>query len=863
MKILNKLTLKHLTMNKKRTIVTIIGVILSTALMVGIGLLFASLRDNSIKTTIAAKGAQHVMIDEVPTQKLNILENNIEIKSVYYRNDLGFSRLSNSDNAYKPYVLVSEASKELLENLNLLKGRLPKNNNEIVISSHMKTNGGIIYKIGDVVTYNVGKRKFSNGEETLSMVAYENEEEIVETVSKTYKIVGIVERSFIEDYSSPGYMVFTKLEDTKVPKKVHAYLVYKKVKDIYDKVEILGKNLGFSKQENRDNLHFNDALLSAYGVSRYSNIIDSLMGTIVIILTLISIGCTIVIYNSFAISVMERKKQFGLFSSIGATRKQLRHTVFFEALIVGIIGIPLGILSALLGIGIVLMIVNQLLPDLFSFPLALSIYPTFIIIPVIFMVAVILLSAFFPAYRASKITPIEAIRQNDDIKIRGKKLKTYFWVKALFGIEGEIALKNMKRNKKKYRITIISLFVSIVLFVSFSSLLNYGLQATNEVVINPNYDLSVNIQTKEEEKVKAVYETLKGHDEVEKISFIEDAVLDVAGFEGKYSDKAKKILNEENSYTYSKTNIETNTLYLFALDDKTYQTLLKDMKLNKEAPILINRTRHVNYSASDRKTEIFDIFKEPIDKLSIYQSIYDEKNDFLEKQKVLELKNIVYTDITPLGTEYTSTVTTPSLLVSEEMFQTIMNALEGNEYYGFNIYIKAPHYQKIDKYLKDLDNMNDFLNYNYYNVRESMQLQKNMIFVMKLLLYGFITLVTLIGVTSVFNTINTSIALRRKEFAMLRSVGLTPRGFNKILYFESIFFGFKSLLYGIPVSLFVTYLIGKQIGGIVTVSTLMIPFGSILLAVIGVFLIVIMAMLYASSRIKKENILEAIREENI
>lgn len=151
---------------------------------------------------------------------------------------------------------------------------------------------------------------------------------------------------------------------------------------------------------------------------------------------------------------------------------------------------------------------------------------------------------------------------------------------------------------------------------------------------------------------------------------------------------------------------------------------------------------------------------------------------------------------------------------------------------------------------------------NYINVDEQLKLMRNLILVIKILLYGFISLVTLIGVTSVFNTINTSINLRRKEFAMLRSVGLSPRGFNKILSFESIFFGLKSLLYSIPVSIAVSYLIYKNILGIVDME-FKLPIKPIIISVLAVFIIVFITMRYSARKIKKENILEAIREENI
>ena len=182
------------------------------------------------------------------------------------------------------------------------------------------------------------------------------------------------------------------------------YITYNKVKDTYENTKKIVANLGLNLEKD---VSYNTSLLAMYGVSEYNNLTDSLSKIICIILSLVSIGCIVVIYNSFAISVMERKKQFGLFSSIGTTKKQLKYTVFYEALIVGLIGIPIGILSAYLGIGIVLKIVNYLLPNVFEFPLSLVTYPIFLVIPVFFMIITIFVSAYIPAKRASKVVQLK------------------------------------------------------------------------------------------------------------------------------------------------------------------------------------------------------------------------------------------------------------------------------------------------------------------------------------------------------------------------------------------------------------------------------------------------------------------------
>ena len=212
MNILNKLTIKHLKMNKKRTIVTIVGVILSTALMVGIGLIFSSIRDFMIKNIISYSGDYHVAIQDVPTDKMSIITKNIKVKDYFYSKHLGYAYLENGQNEYKPYLNVLTVSDNYFDELDLIEGRLPQDENEILISDHIRYNGGVKYSIGDVLKLQLGER-YLDGEKVAS-VGFEPGEELQLTDEKNYKIVGIVSRSVLEDYSEPGYSIFTKESDT-------------------------------------------------------------------------------------------------------------------------------------------------------------------------------------------------------------------------------------------------------------------------------------------------------------------------------------------------------------------------------------------------------------------------------------------------------------------------------------------------------------------------------------------------------------------------------------------------------------------------------------------------------------------------
>lgn len=849
MSILNRLTIKNLRLNKKRTIVTIIGIILSTALMVGIGLLFSSFQDLMIRDTIGYSGKYEANYSDVDLDKLN----NIKDKgfTYFYEKPIGFSKIESS-NEYKPYMYITSVNKEYFNELKLVDGSFPKNENEVVISNHVITNGGLNYKVGDIVTFTYGSRNI-DGDITLANSELVDGEFLTNEGTHTYKIVGIVDRSNFESYSASGYTAFT-VDVNSDKGNVNLYVMFNKNKKIIKQSEELAKELNYN-----GDINYNSTLLALYGESTYGNVMSSMGGMMIIMLSLVSIGCIIVIYNSFAISVMERKKEFGLLSSIGTTKRQLSHTVFFEALVVGVIGIILGILGAYIGIGCVILIINNLISDMLEYKLHLVTNPLFIIIPVIFMIVVIGVSAFIPSRRASKVSPIEAIRQNDDIKINKKKIRTSKLVNKLFGIEGEIALKNIKRNKKKYRVTIVSLFISIVLFISFSSYMNYTLNTASSVMGEVPYDYQISYfgddPNNDKEALDKINEIVKSSDVKEYVSY-SVSNLSIIGnytYSDEYLDFYKSAYGENGIKALN--NLKYQYISIYILDDNSYNKYKKLIGLDKDSVILLNKFKGVSYGNNKRVNYNIPVINNGNINIKICNFDNDEDVD-TTKYCNKNIDNIFVTNKSFDLIEEFSYMDDFKLIVNKKLYDSISDS--STHYTQFNII--SDNTNNIDKLTKDLDK---YSNVNYTNIKEAMKQTNNLILVVKILMYGFISLVTLIGVTSVFNTISTSMALRKREFAVLRSIGLTNRGFNKILFFESLFFGMKSLIFAIPVSIGITVLIHYALADMVSISTIIIPWKYIIISIVSVFVIVLLTMMYSTSKIKKHNIIEQIREENI
>ena len=850
MSILNRLTIKNLRLNKKRTIVTIIGIILSTALMVGIGLLFSSFQDLMIRDTIGYSGKYEAKYNDVDLIKLNDIKN--KNFTYFYEKPIGFSKIESS-NEYKPYMYITSVNKEYFNELKLVDGSFPKNENEVVISNHVITNGGLNYKVGDIVTFTYGSRNI-DGDITLANSELVDGEFLTNEGTHTYKIVGIVDRSNFESYSASGYTAFT-LDVNSDKGNANLYVMFNKNKKIIKQSEELAKELNYD-----GDINYNSTLLALYGESTYGNVMSSMGGMMIIMLSLVSIGCIIVIYNSFAISVMERKREFGLLSSIGATKKQIKKSVFYEALVVGVIGIILGILGAYIGIGTVILIINNLISDMLEYKLYLVTNYLFIIIPVIFMIIVIGVSAFIPSRRASKVSPIEAIRQNDDIKINKKKIRTSKLVLKLFGIEGEIALKNIKRNKKKYRVTIVSLFISIVLFISFSSYMNYTLNTASSVMGEVPYDYQISYfgddPNNDKEALDKINEIVKSSDVKEYVSY-SVGNLSIIGdytYSYEYLDFYKSAYGDDGIKALN--NLKYQSIYILVLDDNSYNKYKNLIGLDKDSVILLNKFKGVSYGNNNRVNYDIPVINNGNINIKICNFDDDEENVDTTKYCNKNIDNIFVTNKSFDLIEEFSYMDDFKLIVNKKLYDSILDG--GTDFTQFNII--SDNTNNIDKLTKELDKYN---NVNYINIKESMKQANNLILVVKILMYGFISLVTLIGVTSVFNTISTSMALRKREFAILRSIGLTRGGFNKMLFFESLFFGMKSLIFSLPVSIGVTILIHYSLSDMMSISTIIIPWKAIIISIVSVFIIVLLTMMYSSSKIKKHNIIEQIREENI
>ena len=872
MNLLNKLTITNLKLNKKRTIVTIIGIILATALITAVAGMVTSFRQTLINWTIKTDGNYHYCFKNVPSEELKYIANNRNVKNYYLAQDIGYAKLNESKNEYKPYLYVMSYNKEALKNapIDLVEGRLPQNENELVISEHIISNGKVNYKIGQKISLEIGDRLSENAELDQHNPYSKNEEIIKTKINKTYEIVGIMQRqrNNVEPYSAPGYTVITYLDDSNIKENTNIYVLLNKNK-LKDRYKVFANILNIPEDlaeknvkgnitiEEFDKLNetakykfeINKDLLRFQALEFGDSILSTLLGLSIIIVFIIIVTSVFCIRNSFAISITEKMKQYGMIASVGATSKQIKKNVFYEALILSIIAIPMGVLCGMLAVFIVLKIISAILAESLNGMIFVYSIPWAAIgISVILAMITIFLSARKSAKRAAKVSPIEAIRSNEDIKIKSKKLKSPKLIKKIFGIGGEIAYKNLKRNKKKYRTTVISIVVSIAVFIPTSTFINYAFKTSSMYYQygEANYNLIVSVSkqnTTDNENIKQIIEL----DGIKEYSIQKSVIASVDTKDVKYSSMGREYLGESSS-----VNSETTNFSIYSVGKEEYNRYINKLGLKydevKDKAILINNAttfikndkgRYINTKFEPYEYKVGDIIK-----VKLVGDGIEDKNTQIEIAKI--------TEKVPMGFE--GRTSNGYLIVSDEWIQ------KKSDYYLSNrieLYINCNNADVLEENIRKIDK-----NLNITNIDSCIREQKAMWIVIAIFLYGFITVISLIGVTNIFNTITTNMNLRSKEFANLKSIGMTTKEFNRMIRLESIFYGTKSLLIGIPIGTLLSYLMFKAFGESVDFGFIF-PVSGVLISIIAVFVLIISIMKYSLNKINKQNIIETIRKDNI
>lgn len=872
MNILNKITIKNLKLNKTRTLVAILGIILAVGLISSVVGLGSSFHKTLVNSTIKESGDYHTKYNNLDSDNLKEVINNKNNKYYYLVKELGLTPV-NTTNKMKKLARVVEYDDKALQynNIKIKEGRLPKNDSEIVVQESMY-DYDFDKKIGDTITLsidslsNVDLNKLTmmnniSEEELKGLLKQEKVKDIDELKNKIfknyvnkdgkkYKIVGIIYNLGyeIETFSSPSYTMITYNSSITEPTEV--YVKYKNVLDTKkntcsistdnkeDYNNCIDDDESFVKTKN---FEYNENLLNLYGIGISKKARKLLICAIVGILSVISICCIIIIKNSFNISVSERYKQYGMLSSIGSTRSQLTRNVLFEGLIEGIIAIPFGILFGMLVTYGLVSCSNKLLFDAFESSTSLIFSMPFLAVILIIFVSsmTILLSCLIPAIKISRISPIEAIRNNNEIKIKKKKLKANKLIKKIFGIGGVLADKSLKRSRKKYRTIVISVTISIILFVVMSTGTKYLKSEVSRMYKSTNYNCILYNNMEKGFKIDDLkkFKELINHNSVDKYAY---SISIMETF-----TSIKNMSKEYREYLEYNTNKEDESLVsvkLIVLNDSEFLRISNGVKVDKGA-IMYNK--FYDYKDNEHVRMInksFDI---------IYNGNESIRINIVGEADI---------DKTMLPDSIES-----NIIISETYANKYKDLYKNSLFRFITFYTKDS--KAFDKYVNDEFIPNNS-NVYYISLDQMFKAENRVILIMNIFVYTFIVIIALISITNIFNTISTNMMLRKKEFAMLRAMGMTDKEFNRMIILESVLYAVKALIYGLVISFILLYYLINVNSKATFINKLgnlfsRLPYLNIIIAILVVTLVILSTMYYSIKKINKQNIIETIRNDNI
>ena len=949
MNLMKKLTLKNLKLNRKRTIVTIVGIILATALLSALVTLVSSFQYSMIEYQKQKGGDFHVKFSNVKMSELSEFKNNRNIESTFETMGMGFAKLDGCKNEDKPYAYVMATDEAGFERgcFKLIEGRMAKNEDEIVIPRHLKTNGRIDIKVGDEITLDIGKRYDSNTESVISEnCAYEHEAEtLTDTVTKHYKVVGIMERPGygMEDYSAAGYTFVTysdelaaidngtKSEASEADTTLTVYSRYTQ-KALRNKdavtADIIGVDEKLFEKANDSSVEMSaeesDRFLKEMENAKYDIYINGFLisyecvfpidGTFKALFTVAAVVALIIILtsvycikNSFNISITEKIRQYGMLASVGATRRQIKSSVKTEAAMLGVVGIPVGTMSGILASLILVKVVNALSAGWLNFALSFHTSLPALILAVILSIATIYFSATGSARRAAKVTPLEAIRNTKEIKIKSAKLKTPAIIGRIWGIGGVISYKNIKRNNKKYRTTVTSIVICSVTFIVISYFMSMAFSVVGMSYASVDYNIGINMSCKKDLDIEKLSELLSG------IEGAEDYLVGAGYYFDVDKPEYTKEYGEYCGQLYDDSEDVSQMFLITVLDDKSYDKYASDAGIKNAAAgaILVNKgtfdvyneksSKYVKeemglykYKAGDTIRCGYNVYEDAADDDNAVEGDTESSTDdnnaveggtesgtednsgYVDEEtinngvrKTVDVTIAGVTDKVP--TCYNGYGNTSLLFMNQKGFESLWaDGKSGNEFKPGNaIYSAYVVAENADEYQDTLEKETaenpEYSQISFYvsNMDKQMRDEKSLFTLLGVFAYGLIVVIALIGITNIINTLSTGMELRSREFATLRSIGMTDKQFAGMVRLESVFISVKALVIGVPLGILISYLLCVMMNRMDDAIIYEPPYKAIILCIVVVIMLIYAIMKLSMTKLRHNNIIETIKNENL
>lgn len=822
-----QLSNRYLKQNKKGTKLTIVGIVLSIALLCSMGTFMMTSKNTMENQAIEQSGKFHAMIEDLSQENYEKLKSNIKIEVI--------SPLKQEEPVHlvkDKKVLITMGNREIfnLMNVELIEGGLPKNNDELVLEQWVIKYFDKDIKVGDKI----------------NIVSKDNS-------IKTYILVGIAKDKVESKYI--GIANAYTLESIMPSENISALI---KIKDKVDKREVLDTIKGVVGVEN---LRENTALLKISGETGNSDFNSGLFGVILTIVGIIIISSIMLIYNIFHISIVERTKQFGQLRAMGATKKQVKKLVMRESLILSIVAIPIGLIIGILSVYMMSFIFKILSKD---FELQVEVSLLVLIGSSLLGLVTVYISAILPAKGAGKVSPLEAINtsnliskeKNNKIKIRHKNLV------KLIKIDTVMAIRNIRRNKKRFYISAISMSISTMLFITATSFIKLtdSLGHKNNIENKMQFEIATNFEGNENEKISSEF-----IDEVKNIVGVDEVYSNYNNIESE-AILDKKTISIDNEYTniekvtYENIEKESSSIMLNGFDNnkleliKPYITSGSIDNLKENEVILVKKDGSPIPSDIHINLEVGDEIK--ID--PNYNDSSDIIKDKYKNDEVINFKIKAIIEDLPYNLGFSML---PNIIMPTKTLEEVIskNDIQRDSFGIKSIMLKVNDENLIESIDNNLINLIEkYPQYKVLNKADLIKLDTVEDLRISILIMGFVVVIVLISSINITNTVASNITSRKREISSLKAIGMTSKGLKSMICFEGATFGIYGGIIGSILGNIVSYVMYINFAKIAEVGY-NIPYITTIIAIVGVIIIGYVSALIPMRKLTNENIIEGIK----
>ncbi|WP_367358833.1 FtsX-like permease family protein [Mesotoga sp.] len=830
MKRYTELSRKYLSRRLRRTLYTLLGVALAVAFITAIMITFESIEASQLQSMENSVGRYHGKVVETSESELMDLKIHVLIEKLGIQKIAGTIEFPEE----KASLFVEEAN-ELTLNLrgkSIEEGRLPEKPGEIALDSFSAQLLGITPETGQMVSLDIGGKK------------------------RTYEVVGIVSKARQESAMSKAFVEISPEEFSEISEESRV------VKNAYFTVEAPNNGIRAAAIKVASDLKIRDKTTYNGSLIYFLENLSPVNWPAVVLGLLVAVASMVSIYNTVQISVLERIREFGLLRAAGATPAQIRKVVFRESILVSLVGIPLGLATGVLLSFVIALYAGSQLTGLGGF--ATMITPLSLLLGAILGFLSVVVSSLIPALRAGKVSPVEAMRhygvEPSDFEVKGI-------VKGQSSSGEKIPLKlakrNMRRNLRTTTISVISMTMAATLFIAFSYFAgNFDTEKIARGVVKSDFSI----------RVASMYDDGPDEQTIEEILSFEDVQTVAAAkfITGRLlTEWEDRDLDSRSFRTFStpeagmRTIIVDNSgmrMALFAYNDLGIELMKTkvisgsiDLTRATSEPVIIidieNSNRH-GIKAGDRVLLKTYYLNESMVEIPV-------ASEFVVAAVVQELPSVVgYTVEGGMVAACSEKIIEVFRPESDDVHLTMMDYMDHYSY--VDIYLRrgsdAEALESTIKAIADRYRNSTFISYSEYK-KET----EDAISTLSTLVYGLIAIVGFIGICGITNTINTTIILRRREFGILRAVGMTGKQLKAMLIYEGLIFGFISAVSSVVLGLILSYTVYSLLRSEMSHLNWSIPWIGIVLAVAGAIGAGILTTLASSRKVMSLSITESIR----